>query len=164
MVFVKYRIRNTIDFFHPPFQFIFDLQTFRYAVCGSLNTTLDLGLYYICYNFILKKQMIYLPFLKITPHIGAYLLSLLITFPVGFFLARTVVFTNSTVRGKTQLVRYGMMYISNLLLNYFCLKLFVEVFFIYPTISKLLTNCIVIVFSYLFQRFYTFRPAALKRS
>jgi putative flippase GtrA len=44
-----------------------------------------------------------------------------------------------------------------LLLNYIFIKLFVEQFHLYPTVAKILTTVIVVSFSYLTQKNYTFR-------
>jgi hypothetical protein len=55
---MKKLIENTIDFFYPPFQKVMNKLTFRYAACGAANTTLDIFLFFISYNFIFKKQLV----------------------------------------------------------------------------------------------------------
>ncbi|MDW8274116.1 MAG: GtrA family protein [Chitinophagales bacterium] len=149
-------ITQIIDFFYPLFSKIFDRQTFRYAACGGSNTLLDIFLYYISYNFILKKQIIHTPVIAISPHIGAFLLAFSITFPLGFYLMRTVVFTDSYLRGRVQLFRYFSVVMFSLFLNYIFIKFFVEVCHFYPTVSKIITTAIVIVFSYFSQRKFSF--------
>lgn len=133
------------------------LQTFRYLACGGGNTLLDIFLYFICYNFILHKQMIHLPFVTISAHIAALFLSLAVTFPTGFLLSRHIVFSESNLRGRIQLVRYFLLVSACILLNYVFMKLFVEHFHIYPTISKILTTFFVVCFSYLTQKKFTFK-------
>jgi len=51
-------IIQTIDLFYTPFQRLIPIETFRYAATGGFNTMLDISLYFICYNFILDKQII----------------------------------------------------------------------------------------------------------
>jgi putative flippase GtrA len=136
-----------------------DRKTFRYLACGGGNTLLDILLYFVSYNFILDKKVVHLPFVAISPHIGAFIISFLITFPIGFMLMRHVVFHDSILRGRVQLVRYVMMVAVCILLNYVFLKLFVEEFHFYPTMAKVLTTMIVVVFSYLTQRHFTFKAA-----
>jgi putative flippase GtrA len=155
-------IINTIDFFHPPFRYFMDRKTFRYMACGGGNTLLDIFIYFISYNFVLKKEVIELPFVAISPHIGAFIIAFSVTFPIGFLLMRYVVFPDSTVRGRIQLVRYFLMVAVCILLNYVFLKLFVEQFHFYPTIAKILTTFIVVAFSYLSQRHFTFKAATVK--
>ncbi|SEM97152.1 Putative flippase GtrA (transmembrane translocase of bactoprenol-linked glucose) [Chitinophaga rupis] len=157
-------ILQVIDFFHRPFARLIPLQTFRYLACGGGNTALDIVLYFIMYNFVLHKQMVHLPFVTITPHIAALFMSLAITFPTGFLLSKYVVFSESNLRGRTQLFRYFMLVSACILLNYVFMKLFVEHLHIYPTISKILTTFFVVCFSYLTQKKFTFKvkPEKLK--
>lgn len=134
-----------------------DRQTFRYIACGGGNTLLDIFIYFIAYNFILQKQIVHTPLISISPYIAAFMISFMITFPTGFLLMRNIVFTGSVLRGRVQLFRYFMLVVICVLLNYFFIKLFVEGFRMYPTIAKIWTTAIVISFSYLTQRNFTFK-------
>ena len=153
----KKMIISFIDFFYPPFSRIMPLQTFRYAACGGTNTLLDIFVFFISFNFILHKQDLQLGFLTIKPHVASFLISFCVSFPVGFFLMRNIVFTGSTLHGRVQLFRYFVLVMICLLLNYIFIKLFVEQFHIYPTVAKILTTLIVVAFSYLTQKNYTFK-------
>lgn len=153
----KKLIISFIDFFYPPFNRLMPLQTFRYAACGGANTVLDIVMYAIAYNFILHKQDLNLGFIVFKPHIASIIISFCVSFPTGFFLMRNIVFTQSTLQGRVQLWRYFVLVMVCLFLNYVFIKLFVEQFHIYPTISKVLTTIIVVSFSYLTQKNYTFK-------
>ncbi|HXB07258.1 MAG TPA: GtrA family protein [Puia sp.] len=154
---LKKRIIALIDFFYPPFSRLMPLQTFRYAACGGGNTVLDIVMYSISYNLILHKHNVDLGFLVVKPHIMSIILAWCVSFPTGFFLMRNIVFTESTLHGRVQLFRYFVLVIICLLLNYVFIKLFVEQFHIYPTAAKILTTIIVVAFSYLTQKNFTFR-------
>src|ERR1700743_2936374 len=153
----KKMIISFIDFFYPPFSRLMPLQTFRYAACGGANTLLDIFIYFISYNFVLRQHNVHLGFLVISPYIASFIISFCISFPTGFFLMRNIVFTESTLQGRIQLFRYFVLVMICLLLNYIFIKLFVEQFHIYPTIAKILTTIIVVMFSYLTQKNYTFQ-------
>ncbi len=133
------------------------LQTFRYAACGGFNTMLDILIFFISYNFIFHKQVVHIGGIAISPHIASFLAAFCITFPVGFYLSRYVVFTESNMRGRVQLLRYFLLVLGCIALNYMFLKIFVEQLHIYPTVSKILTTLIVVTFSYLTQKHYTFK-------
>jgi putative flippase GtrA len=92
-----------------------------------------------------------------SPHIAAFLMAFAISFPVGFYLSRNVVFTESNLRGRIQLFRYFLLVVVCICLNYVFIKLFVEQFHIYPTVAKVLTTIIVVTFSYLTQKNYSFK-------
>lgn len=134
------------------------LQTFRYAVCGGGNTAFNLLIFFVSYNYLFKKEVVYLPFsLAMEPHIAAYVLSFLITFPSGFYLSMFVVFPESHLRRRIQLFRYLLVVLGSLCLNYILLKTFVEVFHWYPTPSMVVNTILVVTFSYVSQRYFSFR-------
>jgi putative flippase GtrA len=72
-------------------------------------------------------------------------------------MAKYVVFSDSKMKGRIQLFRYFMICLFNLALNYILLKVFVERFHIYPVLAQMLTISIVIVFSYVAQRNFSFK-------
>jgi len=150
-------LRALIDFFYPPFRKLIPLQTFRYAACGGGNTLFDIFLYYVFYHYVLEEQVVHIGVVAISPYIAAFLMSFLITFPIGFYLNRHIVFPGSTLRGRVQLLRYFMLVVICIALNYIFIKLCVEQLQIYPTIAKMITTIIVVGFSYLTQKHFTFK-------
>ena len=133
------------------------LQTFRYAACGGGNTAFNILRYFVLYNFVLQKQVLHLGPVAISAHIAAFLLAFCVTFPIGFYLSMYVVFSGSYLRRRVQLVRYFIVAVICILLNYAMLKLFVDVVGWYPTPSMILTTVFVVLFSYLSQRHFSFR-------
>ena len=133
------------------------LQTFRYAVCGGANTLLDIFIYFISFHFILKKEVLYTPVAAISPHIAAFMIAFLVSFPLGYLLNRYIVFTGSSLRGRIQFMRYFLLVLVCILLNYVFIKFFVEQMGIFPTVSKIFTTVIVISFSYFTQKYFTFK-------
>lgn len=152
-------ILKIIDPFYFIFKPVMDLQTYRYGVCGSGNTLLDILVYFISYNYVLDKQLIQFGFLTVSPHIAAFIIAFMVSFPIGFFLMRTVVFAESTVRGRIQLIRYFSVLLLNITLNYVFLKIMVEYMGVYPTVAKVLITCVIVLVSYLLQRRFTFKVA-----
>jgi putative flippase GtrA len=150
-------IEQILDLIYPLFRRWMPNQTFRYLACGGGNTVLDIIIYFVSYNFILDKKNVVLGGLTISPHIMAFIVSFLITFPLGFFLMSRVVFHDSNLKGRVQLFRYFLLVFVCIIINYVCLKVFVENLHIYPTPAKILTTIIVVSFSYLAQRNYTFK-------
>jgi putative flippase GtrA len=158
---LRYLIIQIIDFFYSPFQKMIPLETFRYAATGGFNTLLDISLYFICYNFVLDKQIIDLQIVSISPYIGAFLIVFPITFFTGFLFAKYITFTTSEIRGRVQLIRYMISVSGSIFLNYFFLKLLVEFGGLWPTLAKIITTVIVVIYSYFIQKFYTFKTTGL---
>ncbi len=157
LVRLQQEIISLIGNVYKPFKRLVPLDTFTYAVCGASNTAFDIFLYFISYNFVLQKQIVDLGFVAISPHIAAFIIAFCITFPTGFLLNKYITFTESKLRGIRQLFRYGLVVLANVGINYVFLKLFVEVFYWYPTPSKIVTTGIAIVFSFFAQKYFTFR-------
>jgi putative flippase GtrA len=154
---LKNTILGVVDFFYPYFSKLMPLQTFRYAACGGGNMALNIVIYAITYNFILKKQILYTPVMAISPHIAAYMISFACTFPIGFYLSMFVVFPESYLRKRIQLFRYFVVVLICIFLNYIFLKLFVDQWGWYPTPSLMVTTVLVVAFSYLSQRHFSFK-------
>lgn len=155
-------INGIINWFYRPFRTLIPSETFRYAATGGFNTALDIFLYFCFYNFVLKKEIIELGFIAISPHIAAFLLVFPITFVTGFLFAKYITFMDSPIKGYIQLIRYGLTVIGAIFLNYILLKIFVEYLLIWPTISKIITTVFVVTYSYFIQRFFTFKTASIK--
>ncbi len=156
-----YKTRNfllpVIDFFYPPFRKVMNLQTFRYAAAGGANALLGFLIFAFSFKFIFAEKTFDFGFYAFKGHIAALILSFCITFPIGFFMAKFVVFSDSRMNWKVQMFRYLMVCLFNLALNYILLKILVERFHIYPIIAQVITLVVVIVISYIAQRNFSFR-------
>lgn len=157
-------VTSILDFLYVPFKRFLPAQTFRYLACGGGNTLLDIVAFFVSYNYILKKQVVHFGSFAVSPHIMAFFMAFVFSFPTGFFLMRNVVFHDSTLHGRVQLLRYFLLVAVCVILNYVFIKLFVEQFHIYPTVSKILTTIVVVSFSYITQKKYTFQAGADRQS
>lgn len=159
------RIRNlmlaVIDWFHYPFRKVIPAETFRYGATGGANTAMDIFLYWFFYNIVLKGEILQLGFVAISPHIAAFLIVFPITFSNGFLLAKFIAFRESQSRSRKQLFRYAITVGGAILLNYVFLKLFVEVLGFSALLAKIITTVLVVTYSYLFQRYFTFQTGRL---
>ena len=133
------------------------LQTYRYAASGGINTAIGFIVFYISFKFIFREVPVDIGFMAFEAHSASLLVSFCFSFPLGFFLMKYVVFSDSNMKGKVQLLRYFFLYVFNLGLNYLLLKVFVESLKIYPVFAQMLTTAIIILFSYIAQRNFTFR-------
>ena len=157
-------ITKIIDFFYRPFRKLLPEQLFRYAACGGGNMVLDWVLYFLIYNFVIGHQLINFQFAifnlqfaqAITPHIATLCIVFPITLFTGFWLNKHVTFTQSYLRGKTQLLRYIMVVTLNLAINYFGLKLCVDILGWYPTPSKMLITLLTVIISFFGQKYFSF--------
>ena len=152
-----------IDFFYPPFRKYLPLQTFRYAACGGGTALLNLVAFFIANNYILPPEETYrlkwhiIGFDTMEHYTAAFIISLCISFPVGFALNKYVVFQQSHLRGRVQLFRYAVMTGLNIFLNWALLHFFAGVLGFWNTPSQALTTGILAVLSYFAQTHFSFR-------
>ena len=118
---------------------------------------LDVVWYFVIYHYIVAERFIDLGFVVMSPHVASLVVVFPITFFTGFWLNRNVAFRVTEVGQGMQLVRYALSVVGSILLNYVCIKLFVEVLNIWPTPAKALTTAVCVVYSYLAGRYFTFK-------
>ncbi|WP_439182211.1 GtrA family protein [Carboxylicivirga taeanensis] len=157
MHWIRHFILSILNWFYRPFSRYMPRQTFNYAACGGANTVFDIILYFITYNYILKAHIVHTGIVAISPHIAAFIFVFPVTFSTGFLLSKYITFTESNLRGRIQLFRYGLTVLGSILLNYILLKVFVELLGIYPTMAKILTTIVVVGYSYVSQKYFTFK-------
>ena len=157
IAFVRNTLLSIIDFFYPLVKKWIPVQTFRYIACGGGVTVLGLFIYFVCYNYVLKTDMVNVGSFQMNRYIAAYVMSFCISFPIGFFLSKFVVFQESHLRGRVQLFRYATLQGINIGLNYVLLHFFAGYCGFWATPSQTLTTALIAVFSYFFQRHISFR-------
>lgn len=139
-----------------PLEPIVSRDIFGYGLCGAINMALDTLWYFIIYHFVVAENFINLGVVVMSPHIATLFIVFPITFFTGFWLNRHVAFRVAEYKTREQLIRYAISVIGSIVINYICMKLFVEIFDFWPTPSKMLTTVISVVYSYLAARYFTF--------
>ena len=151
-------ITKAIDLFYiKPLRRVFSQQVFRYLFCGGMTALLDAVWYYIIYHYIVCEQFIDLDFVVVSPHIAALCIVFPITFFTGFWLNRNVAFQVTNISSLPQLAKYALSVVGSILLNYACMKFFVEFCGVWATPSKILTTAVCAIYSFLVGRYFTFR-------
>lgn len=150
-------ILRLIDYFYQPFSRFLPKKTFRYGVTGTANSLLNILIYFLSYNYLLKAEPIEIGSFYITPYIAAYLVAFAVSFPVGFLLNKYIVFQQNDGRGRLQLALYASLCLFNAFMDYALLHLLVGYFGFWATPSQALIILCMAGVSYLFQTYVTFR-------
>jgi putative flippase GtrA len=155
-------ITYILDFFYPLVGKLIPKKTYYYAACGGGNLVLSWLLFFVFYQFVFQKNLIpiQLPFdfhFVATAYTLSSICCFAITFTIGFLLMKYVVFTGSELKGRVQLFRYALSSAMSGVLGWFILKIFIEFLSIYPSIANVIASCIVVIFSYLMQRNFSFK-------
>lgn len=143
-----------------PIESIISRELFRYGVCGGANMMLDAIWYFLIFHYVVNEQFTDLGFVVISPHILSLFIVFPLTFLTGFWLNRHVAFRAMHQPSGKQLARYALSVLGAIIINYVCMKLFVEHLGIWPTPSKFLTTVISVSYSFLASKYFTFRKAS----
>lgn len=153
------RLINIVDALYiKPLHGLVSRNLFGYGLCGAVNMSLDILWYYLVYHYLVCERFIDMGFVVMSPHILSLFIVFPITFFTGFWLNRNVAFRATTTSTNKQLIIYALTVVGSILINYACMKLFVEVCSIWPTPSKMLTTAVSVCYSYLMARYITFAP------
>ncbi len=153
------RLINIVDALYiKPLHGLVSRNLFGYGLCGAVNMSLDILWYYLVYHYLVCERFVDMGFVVISPHILSLFIVFPITFFTGFWLNRNVAFRTTTTNSNKQLITYALTVVGSILINYACMKLFVEVCSIWPTPSKMLTTVVSVCYSYLMARHITFAP------
>lgn len=155
---IAQKIGSLIDkFYIRPISKFIPQEVFRYGVCGGVNMVLDIVWYFIIYHYIVALRYIDLGVVVISPHVAALIIVFPITFFTGFWLNRNVAFRATEFGQGWQLVKYSLTVLGSILLNYVCIKFFVEFCHIWATPAKAMTTVVSVAYSYLAGRYFTFK-------
>src|ERR1051325_6181971 len=98
---------------------VFQIKIIRYGMAAAIATAVDVTVYFIAFNYIFKKEDVHLLQFVV---IGAPTVSLVLSYSCGlitnFSISKYYVFTESDLRGHHQLMRYVMVAVLILFLNY----------------------------------------------
>lgn len=154
------KVTHIIDFFYiRPIGRVMSRQTFRYGVCGGVNLVLNWVLYALLYDVVLSFDYLNLGFVYLSRHIAALAITFPVTLLTGYWLQSRISFKGSPLGDRVSSVRYLITTLGSLAINYVCLKMFVEWVGLYAPAAQVLTSLITIVYSYILQKFWTFRGA-----
>ena len=139
-------------------QKVLNLKVVRYFFVAATATVVDVTMYFLAYNYILKKLDI--PIYG-TYHLTAPTAALMISFCFGlatnFILTRLLVFTESDLRLRHQFMRYTGVALIMLGFNYILMTILIRKFEWYPTIARATAAVSIGAVSFLVHKTFTFR-------
>ena len=140
-------------------------RVFKYFIAAGLATVVDVGFYYLCFNYAFDKQPVTL--------FGSFVLkattiSLVISYSCGlvtnFSISKYLVFTDSEMKTTSAFSRFVMVALFVLMLNYFSMNFLIHQLEWYPTVARAVSALSIGVLSFLFHKFFTFKVSSLKKS
>jgi putative flippase GtrA len=128
-------------------------------VCGGINFVVTILCYHIAFYYIFADKNFDIVFMVLSPHVASLAISLPVNFFLGFWLQSTISFKRSPLKKHIQLVRYFMTAMLALLITTLLTKVFTYIIPDFPTLAQVIIYCISAVFSFVAQKYFTFKGA-----
>jgi putative flippase GtrA len=139
-------------------QKVFRHKIIRYGLSSAIATGVDVTMYFIAFNFIYRKQDVQLAdFLVLSAPTMSLMLSYTCGLLTNFTITKYFVFTESDLRGHHQLMRYVLVAILILFLNYGLMTFLIKGLHWYPTVSRAVSAVVVGFLSFSIHKVFSFR-------
>ena len=130
----------------------------RYFFSAGVATCVDVGTYFLCFNFLFDKADIGLPGFFI---LSAPTASLVISYSAGlltnFTITKRIVFNESELAVHKQFFRFVLVAIIVLGLNWIFMRWLIRGLHWYPTIARACSALTIGVFSFIVHKTFSFR-------
>ncbi|MEO8147767.1 MAG: GtrA family protein [Bacteroidia bacterium] len=139
---------------------IYHSKVFRYFIAAGLATVVDISVYFVMFNYILKKQVVPVPFLNDFVF-QAPTVSLAISYSCGlvtnFSITKFFVFHESTMKTRYQLIRFIGVAIMILGLNYLLMTFLIRQLDWFPTVARTFSALSIGVLSFTIHKSFSFK-------
>ena len=139
---------------------IYHSKVFRYFISAGVATIVDIIVYFVMFNYILKKQVVPVPFINDFVF-QAPTISLAISYSCGlvtnFTITKFFVFHESTMKTRYQLIRFIGVALMILGLNYLLMTFLIRQLDWYPTVARTFSALSIGVLSFLIHKSFSFK-------
>lgn len=136
---------------------LYQSRPFRYLVTAGIATVVDVVVYFLVFNYLLRKANIDISSIVV----GAPTASLIISFSCGlvtnFLLTKNFVFSNSDLKSSVQFGRFVIVAIAVFISNYYFMNFLIKVLDWYPTIARGFSAITIGVLSFITHKAFSFR-------
>ncbi len=137
---------------------ILDNKIVRYFFSAGTATVVDVSVYFVAFNFIYQKQDIHLfNLVVLSAPTGSLMLSYTCGLITNFLITKYLVFTESDLRGVHQLMRYVLVAVFILFINYLFMSFLIKNLEWFPTIARIVSALTIGILSFIIHKFYSFR-------
>jgi len=132
----------------------------RYIFSAGMATMVDVVVYFLFFNFIfLKSDQSIFDLLTLSAPTASLAISYSAGLMTNFLITKYLVFTESDLRGIHQLLRYILVAILILALNYLLMSFLIKTLDWYPTIARIFSALSIGCLSFIIHKFYSFRKS-----
>lgn len=132
----------------------------RFFLSAGVATLIDVIIYFVTITYIVEHQRIYFGSYSASAHTFSLCISYSCGVVVNFLLTKYAVFSESNLTSRKQFSRFATIAFLGFFANYGLLRLFVEIFEFYPTVSRIASALSLGIASYYVHKQFTFKIKA----
>ena len=130
----------------------------RYIFSAGMATGVDVVVYFLSFNFLFyKNDLNVAEWLTVSAPTASLAISYSCGLVTNFLITKYLVFTKSDLKGIHQLMRYILVAVLILLLNYLLMSFLIKEMEWYPTIARICSALTIGFLSFIIHKFYSFR-------
>ena len=131
---------------------------FRYFISAGLATWVDISVYFLAYNYVYQKaDFDVLGKFVISAPTASLILSYTAGLITNFTITKFMVFHESDLETHKQLLRYILVALFVLVLNYFLMSFLIRQLEWFPTIARAFSAVLIGLLSFVIHRKFSFR-------
>jgi putative flippase GtrA len=139
-------------------QRVLKLKVVRYFFSAASATVVDVMVYYYAFNFIYQKENIeFFGVYTFSAPTASLMLSYTCGLMTNFFMTKNLVFKESDLKGYHQFLRFVLVAIGVLGLNYVLMNFLIRSLYWYPTIARAVSAITIGGLSFVVHKSFSFR-------
>ncbi len=139
-------------------QRVLKLKVVRYFFSAASATVVDVMVYYYAFNFIYQKENIeFFGVYTFSAPTASLMLSYTCGLMTNFFMTKNLVFKESDLKGYHQFLRFVLVAIGVLGLNYVLMNFLIRSLHWYPTIARAVSAITIGGLSFVIHKTFSFR-------
>jgi putative flippase GtrA len=134
------------------------LKVVRYFFAAATATLVDIWVYFVAFNYIYDKQNInFLGIYTFAAPTASLMLSYTCGLITNFFITKFLVFTDSDLKTWQQFLRFVLVALGVLLLNYFVMTFLISQLNWFPTIARAVSAISIGGLSFVVHKTFSFK-------
>ncbi len=129
----------------------------KFLFSAGTATLVDVTLYFLIINYFFNHQRVKIYSFSASAHNFTLVISYSCGVLINFLLTKYAVFSESNLASRKQFFRFSLIAFIGFFANYGLLRLMVEIFDFYPTISRILSALTLGLASFYIHKLFTFK-------
>ncbi len=132
-------------------------RVFRYFIAAGVATIVDVGVYFLCCNYVFTKNDLAIGYFLLTAPTASLMISYSCGLITNFSISKFLVFKESNLETHKQFGRFVIVALFILCLNWLFMRVLIRQWHWFPTIARATSALSIGVLSFVFHKFFSFK-------